>query len=146
MGRKVISGGHGKEGRVFVNGQEMCVEEWSGSEIAVEEEVTNSCGAGFEDFEYGTTHFEGSFTAIWDAQVNIYDDPPDLRAANVVALQLYINSDSNTPDGPFWDFPTVGISSVEHTTPAKGAVKYTVNFKSKGSYTRPTGVVSSSGV
>lgn len=138
MGRATISGAQGKHGRAFFNGTELCITEWSLQEIAEEDDTTNSCSAGYDEYEYGNVHLEGSITADWDADYNSIASVPNLRAGTKITdVKLYINatSGSGNEDGPYSHMPSCGINNVSITVPAKGKVSYTCNVKSDGEYT-----------
>lgn len=145
MGRKVVSGHSGRTGRVYINGSELCVTSQKWKEVADEEEVTNSCSAGYAQFEYGNRHVEGSIEADWDIAANPFLDPPLLRAGFEYSMKLYIHSDpGTTPSGPYLDIGIADPSGyakfndIDVTVPAKGKVSYSFSFKSSGPYTLPT--------
>lgn len=147
MGRKVVSGHSGFTGRVFINGSELCVEEQNWTEMAEEENVTNSCSAGFEQYEYGNRHVEGSVKGTWDVAANPFDDPPQLRAGGEYSVRLYIHSAPGVgnQNGPNLFMGSCKFNDIKITVPAKGKVMYDFNFKSNGQYSLPTGSESSSG-
>ena len=141
-----ISQNKGRTGRVFYDGTELCVTNWEGTHSAEEEDTTNSCSAGFSEFGYGTEMVEGSVSADWLTSMNIYDDPPNIRAGEFAALLLYIHSYPNSnggPSGPFFSFEA-GINNVRISVPAKGKVSYSFDFKSNGIVTFPVGGESAS--
>ena len=143
MGRKAINGHKGYTGRVFVDSQEFCVEQWQGTHTVEFEDTTNTCSGGGTDQEPGAETFEGSLSGTLDITDNPYNDPPNLDPGNTVGLKLFLHSSADAGgDGPFFQF-SANIISSEWTVPAKGKVGFVINFKSKGAITKPTGEVSS---
>ena len=147
MGRKQVGGHAGMAGSVFVGGNELCVTNWSLSEMATEEEITGSCSGGFEEYEYGPKHAEGSVTADWDVTRNPFDNPPDFNPGQKYAIKLYLFASPGVgnENGPYWDLYSCGISNITVTCPAKGKLTYEFSFKTSGSYAQPTGNLASSG-
>jgi hypothetical protein len=138
MGRKVVSGHGGKMGRTFINGNEFCNTSYNYVEMAEEEDTTNSCSAGFNEYEYGNRHIEGSMEADWDIGANPFIDPPELRAGQEYAFIGYIHSQPGaTPSGPRLEMDKMKINNVRVSVPAKGKVTVSFNFKSSGNYTLP---------
>lgn len=134
MARQIMSGGaNGKSGKVFVRGTELCIKKWTVEEMAEEEETTNSCSGGFEEYEYGARHLEGSVEAHFDASRNHYDDPPLIRAGEKFPAIFYFNSAAGGT-GPSIQVGEIGVSQVSMSAGAKGIVEYSFNFKSSGSY------------
>lgn len=135
-----ISQHKGRTGRVFFDGTELCVTNWEATHSAEEEDTTNSCSAGFSEFAYGTEMVEGSVSADWLVTVNIFDDPPNIRAGTFAILKLYIHSypGVGNESGPFYTF-SAGINNVKLSVPAKGKVSYSFDFKSDGIVTFPVG-------
>ncbi len=140
MGRKVVSGHAGKAGRTFINGNEFCQTQYQYTEMAEEEEVTNSCSAGKNQYEYGNSHIEGSMTLDWDIGANPYNDPPELRAGGTYQLKAYIHASPGpgAEDGPYLQIDEMKINNVQVTVPAKGKVSVSFDFKSSGGYKLPT--------
>lgn len=140
MGAKAISGRSGKQGRVFINTLELCVEEWTLQEIAKEEDVTNSCSAGKEEYAYGTKHCEGTLRMTLDTTQHPLDSPPALIVGtDISTVTLYEHSvGTGTANGPRWIFTTISITSLNITCPASGKVLYEINWKSNGAYTNPS--------
>lgn len=140
-----ISQHKGRTGRVFVDSFELCVTGWEATHSAEEEDTTNSCSAGFSEFAYGTEMVEGSVSADWLVNVNIFDDPPNIRAGTFAILKLYIHSYSGSENesGPFYQF-SAGLNNVRLTVPAKGKVSYSFDFKSDGVVTFPVNAESAS--
>jgi len=144
MGSKAIAQSKGRTGRVFFDGMELCVTNWTATHTADEEDTTNSCSAGFSEFSFGTEMVTGSVTADWDVTVNIYDDPPNVRAGTFADLLLFVFSGPGvSTSGPFYSF-NAGINNVVITSPAKGKVTYGFDFKSNGKITFPVGGESAS--
>lgn len=147
MGQKAISGKNGKQGRVFIDAFELCVEEWNLTETAREEETTNSCSQGKEEYEYGTKHCEGTMSFTLDLSQHPLDNPPALVVGSTISdVTLYEHSTgSGTPDGSRWIFTSVAITSLTVSCPAIGKVRYEINWKSTGLYTNPSENAGSSG-
>jgi hypothetical protein len=138
MGRKVVSGHSGYTGRTFIHGSEFCQTKYDYEEVAEEEDTTNSCSAGKNEYEYGNTHIEGSMEADWDIGANPFIDPPELRAGQEYAFIGYIHSQPGaTPSGPRLEMDKMKINNVRVSVPAKGKVTVSFNFKSSGNYTLP---------
>ncbi len=146
MGRIVVSGNAGKMGRSFIDGNEYANTEYEYTEIAEEEEVTNSSSAGKNEYEYGNTHIEGSFSADWDAQQNPHVGPPSLTAGGRYTYKGYISSPPGLGNeaGPHLEMDLMVINNLRVTIPAKGKVNYSFDFKSSGDYTLPVGETASS--
>ncbi len=140
MGRKVVSGHGGKMPRTFIDGNEYCNTSYEFTEIAEEEETTNSCGAGYNEFEYGNKHIEGSIEANWDIGANPFNDPPTLRAGDAYTFKGYVHAASGAglESGPFLNMEEMKINNVKITMPSKGMVTVSFDFKSNGLYTLPT--------
>lgn len=142
MGRKVIDQAHGKTGRVFVDGQELCVISWSLSISREEEDVTNSCSAGNNEYEYGPEVATGTIEAIWDITFDPFSDPPALRNGNTSTIKLYVHSSPGVglADGPFW-LLIVKINGIKNGVTARAKVMYSFDYKSSGAgaITYPTG-------
>lgn len=139
MGRKLVGGHGGKLPRVFFNGSEWCIEEWNCEEIADEDETTNSCSAGFGEYEYGNKHLEGSFRSTWDIGQNPFQDPPELRAGGEYRFLGYLHSSpgAGLADGPKYELDTMKLNNVRVNAPVKGKLEVTANFKSSGPYSYP---------
>lgn len=146
MGTKAIGGANGKHGRVFIGALEICVTDWELTEIAQEEDVTNSCSGGKREYEYGIRHCEGSMTMDMDLSQHPLDNPPNLNAGQKVGstaapVKLYEHVTTGTPSasaGPRWEFESMGITSVNVSVPAAGRVTYKINWKSSGTYRNPS--------
>ena len=146
MGRKVVSGHGGYMPRTFINGNEFCNTSYNYTEMAEEEETTNSCSAGKNEYEYGNSHIEGSIEADWDIAANPFIDPPELRAGQEYAFLGYIHSapGAGAQSGPKLEIDKMKINNVRVTAPAKGKVTVSFDFKSSGPYTLPTQLSDSS--
>lgn len=133
MGRKVIDQAHGKTGRVFVNGNEICVTSWNITVTMEEEETTNSCSAGNNEYEYGAEVASGTVEAQWDITVNPFDDPPYIHNGITVTLKLYVHSAAGVglADGPFW-LIIAKINGIKNGVTAKQKVMYSFDYKSSG--------------
>jgi len=146
MGTKAIGGANGKHGRVFIGALEICVEEYNLTEIATEENTTNSCSAGKEEFAYGTKHVEGSMTLTLDLSQHPLDNPPAILTGTFIGstanpVRFYEHVATGVPAanaGPRWEFESLGIGQTEVTVPAQGKVMYKFNFKSSGTYRNPS--------
>jgi len=142
MGRKVIDQAHGKTGRVFYNGNEMCVTSWNISVQKEEEEVTNSCSAGFNEWEYGPEVATGTIEAQWDITTDPFSDAPAIRNGDNATLKLYVHSLAGVglADGPFW-LILAKINGIKMGVQAKQKVMYSFDYKSSGagSITYPSG-------
>lgn len=142
---------NGKSGRFFVGSPlgEICIEEATLTEMAQEEDTTNSCSAGKEEFAYSTKHCEGTGTMTLDLAQHPYDSPPSIRAGTKVPARFFEFSDPATVDpdgsGKFWDFTAIGISQITVTWPQHGKVTFEFTWKSSGAYTNPDENVGSSG-
>ena len=145
MGRKIVSGHAGYLPRAYLNGNEFCNTSYEVTEIAEEEDTTNSCGAGFNEYEYGNKHLEGNMELDWDIGANPYIDPPELRAGQEYAFKGYVHSQPGaTPSGPVFEVDKLKINNVRAGMPAKGKVTVRFDFKSSGLYSLPTQVSDSS--
>lgn len=147
MGRKAISGAAGKHGRLFLDGNEFCAEDWDIREIGEEEDTTSTCSAGQAEQEFGVTQLEGTINYTWDVTNNPFDNPPNLKVGEKLTALLYVHAlpGVGLQDGPFYSF-TLHVTQHSLSVPVKGKVAGTVEFKSHGSYTLPTGDSNSSGV
>ena len=149
MGRKVLGGATGKHGRVFIAEQEFCVTSWNVSEVADEEDTTNSCSGGNAEQEYGVTQLEGSIEADWDITASPMRTPPTLKAGSKHSdCYLFIHAGT----GDLTSILAAGtpsyqlgmqINNVSVTNPARGKVTYSFDFKSFGTYSLPTQSMSS---
>lgn len=141
MGRKVVSGHEGHLPKAFINGNEFCHTSYEYTEVAEEEDTTNSCGEGFNEYEYGNKHIEGNMEADWDIGANPFIDPPELRAGREYAFVGYIHSQpasAGSPTGPRLEMDKMKINNVRVGVPTKGKVTVRFDFKSSGRYTLPT--------
>ena len=139
MGRKVVSGHGQKMGRCFIDAIEVANTSWNVSEIAEEEETTNSTSQGYNEYEYGNKHLEGSIEMDWDISLNPFVGPPVLASGGEYAFNGYIHAaagDGNE-DGPQFQIDKMRINNLRVTIPAKGKVTFSFDFKSKGPYNIP---------
>lgn len=145
MGTKAVGGASGKHGHViFYNSGvggfgsfELCVTDWSLTEQAQEEDTTNSCSEGKREFEYGAKWVDGKFTLDLDLSAHPLDDPPNLKAGQLVDATVYLHehtTDPATVSGSVWQLDSFRVMSVEVTTPAANKVTYVINFKNSGTY------------
>lgn len=141
MGDKAVGGANGKQGRAFVDTNfEICVEEWNLTETAREEEITNSCSQGKEEYEYGTKHLEINFIFTLDLSQHPFDDPPELEVGNAVSeMFLFEHQAPGAIPSPYpaWYIPNSRVVSCSVSCPAIGKVRYELNLKSVGLYYRP---------
>ena len=147
MGRKVVAGDFGKIHRMFLAGNEFCVEDSDIQETANEEDVTNSCGAGFAEQEFGIGRLEGTLNATWDVSANAFNDPPALRVgAKFAGSRLYVNSTGGVglEDGPYFLLTLQIASGLRVAFPVRGKVALTIPFVSFNSYTLPQSEISAS--
>lgn len=142
----MVSGHEGKTGRSFIDGNEYCNTQYSVKEVAEEEETTNSCSAGHNEYEYGNTHLEGSVEADWDVGVNPFSDTPVLRAGQEYDFKAYVHSlpGVGLANGPNW-IMNMKVNNVEVMVKSKGVVTVKFDYKSTGPYSYPSGSDSSSG-
>ncbi|MBK9285005.1 MAG: hypothetical protein IPM51_11920 [Sphingobacteriaceae bacterium] len=134
MGRKVVAGANGKTGKVRIGSTELCVTEWNATEMADEEDTTNSCSDGYNEQEYGNKRVEGSISADWDATVNPVASAPTIRAgAELTDARLFVETDG-TFTGVRCHFPLINVNDIRITVPSKGKVSFSFNFKNKGAY------------
>lgn len=139
MGRKIVSGHEGYTGRSFVGNNEFCHTSYEVEEVAHEEETTNSCSEGKDEYEYGNTHLEGSMELDWDIGANPYNDPPELRAGRAYNFLGFVHSaPGEPPSGPRFEIDNMKINNVRTRVPAQGKVSVSFNFKSSGAYSLPT--------
>lgn len=147
MGRKIVQGFEGKMHRVFLEGNEFCVEDGDIQETANEEDTSNSCGAGYAEQEFGIKRLEGSLKATWDASVNPFTAPPDLFVgAKYEDSRIYVHSSAGVglEDGPYFVLTLQVASGLKVTFPTRGKLSVEFSFYSFGSYTLPTSEVSAS--
>jgi hypothetical protein len=145
---KYVSGNANKQGRLFLDGNEFCAEDWEITESADEEETTNTCSAGQEEFMTTTRRLEGTINYTWEASNNPMDNPPNLGAGTEhpsTRLYLHASPGVGNQDGPFYEL-NMKILSHRVAVPVKGKVAGTITFKSTGPYILPTGEDSSSGL
>lgn len=140
MGLKAISGKNGKQARVFIGSWELCVESWTLREMVREEETTNSCSQGKEEYEYGTKHCEGTLSFTLDLSAHPLDNPPALITGSKISnVTFYEHSTgSGTADGSRWIFTEIAITELSVDAPAIGKLKYEINWKSTGLYSNPS--------
>ncbi len=149
MGRKVLGGAQGRHGRLFIGQQEFCVTSYNVTETADEEDTTNSCSAGNAEQEYGITQLEGSIEADWDISASPYRTPPAISGGSRHANSyLFIHAETGdletltAGESPFYKL-TMDINNIAITNPARGKITYSFDFKSNGSFLRPTQSMSS---
>lgn len=151
MGTKAVQHANKKSGRFFFGTplSEVCIDEATLTEIAQEEDTTNSCSAGKEEFDYSTKHCEGTFTFTLDLSQHPYDSPPALRAGSKIPATFFEYSDevlvAPTGNGKRWVFTAIGISQMTITWPQHGKITYEGTWKSSGAYTNPDESAGSSG-
>ena len=134
MGTKAVSGASGKTGRVKIGATVLCVTEWSATEMADEENTTNSCSDGYDEQEYGNKHVEGTINADWDTTADVIESAPTLRAgARLTDARLFLHDDGNY-GSKRCHFPLLDVTEIAFTVPAKGKVSYNFSFKSYGPY------------
>jgi len=139
MGRKIVSGHGGKMARTFMNGQEFGNTSYQYTEMAEEEDTTDSRSAGFNKYEYGNKHIEGSMEMDWDIGQNPFLDPPQLISGEAYRFLGYVHATAGAglEDGPKLEVDELKINNVRVTCPAKGKVTVSFDFKSSGPYSLP---------
>lgn len=140
MGRKITSGYNGKMGRLFIDGNEFCAEDWDIAEESDFEDVTNTCGAGAEEEESTFKRLSGNINYTWDVANNPHADPPNLSVGTKhPETKLYVNSTPGVglEDGPYWEL-TLQVRRHSNAIPVKGKVSGTIEFRSYGTYSLPT--------
>ena len=140
MGTKVVSGASGKTGRIFIAGQELCVEDWNIQETGTEVETTSTCDAGKKTQEIGNQQLVGTISATWDISANPLATPPNMNVGvKHAATKMYLHSTAGVglEDGPVWTLK-MHILDSDTSVPVDGKVTITWNFKSHGSYTLPS--------
>lgn len=140
MGRKIVSGHAGCLPRTFISGSEFGNTKYEYEEVCEEEDTTCSADAGYNHFEYGNRHIEGSMEADWDIGANPYGDPSFLRAGEEYTFKGYIHSPPGVgaESGPKLEMDMMKINNVKVSLPTKGKVTVSFNFKSSGPYSLPT--------
>jgi len=145
MGTKAVGGASGKHGRVIFSNSDtfgqfdLCITEWSLTEQAEEVDTTNSCSAGRREFDYGARWIEGRFNLDLDLAAHPLDDPPNLKAGELVNATVFLYEHTTaigsiTGDS-VWTLSAFRIMSVEVTVGAANKVTYVINFKNSGDYT-----------
>jgi hypothetical protein len=140
MGRKAVSGSGGRMPRTFINGSEFCNTSYEYTEVAEEEDTTCSGSGGYNEFEYGNKHLEGSIQADWDMASNPYVDPMFLRSGEEYRFLGYVHSNAGVgaETGPRLEMDKMKINNVKISLPSKGKITVSFDFKSSGAYTLPT--------
>lgn len=145
MGTKAIAQANGKTGRVFLDGNELCVTQWDITVVAEKFDVTNSCSAGYAEYAYGTEEATGTIQADLDTTVTPFDSVPNIRTGVELALKLYLLATPGVglEDGPYWSF-NASIDQVNMVNPSRGKITYNFTYQSQGAITWPTGDISAS--
>ena len=141
MGRKAVSGAGGKMGRLILDGNEFCAEDFDVQEVGDEQDTTNTCGGGQGEQEIGVTHLEGSINYTWDVANNPFATPPNLSVGSKHGnsrLYLHASAGVGLEDGPYYGL-TLHVLNHQNSVPVKGKVSGTIQFKSYGAYTLPSG-------
>lgn len=150
MGRKVLGGAQARHGRTFIGESEFCITAFNITETADEEDTTNSCSAGNAEQEFGIQQLEGSVEGDWDITASPYRNPPDIfGGSRHPDTYFFINApptvdlDALIADGsPFYKL-TADINNIAVTNPSRGKVTFSFDFKSSGSFDRPSQSLSS---
>jgi hypothetical protein len=140
MGRKFVSGHEGRMPRTFISGNEFCNTKYEYTEVAEEEDTTCSGSAGFNEFEYGNRHIEGSMEMDWDAGDNTYTHDPSFPVAgNEYAFVGYLHAPSGVGNeaGPKLEMDKMKVNNVKISAPSKGKITINFDFKSSGRYSLP---------
>jgi hypothetical protein len=102
-------------------------------------DVTNFEGAGYADW-IGTI-IEGEYKiddSDWDATSNPYDSPTNFQPCQIVSISAFIWKTT----GPYWDMPNALCLGAPNTARVREAMKISsVSFKTKATFTAPTGSV-----
>ena len=123
----------GKNGNVTVDGTNVNIEEWDVTDTSNEEETTHSGSNGFMEGIPTILSATGSFKGTWDANANPYDDPPALVPGTFLT-NLVLNFDGSAS----WSFPKAFVQNAQVTNNVRGKIEWVVNFRSDGTFSRPT--------
>ncbi len=140
MGRKVVSGHEGRMPRSFLGGSEFGNTKYEVTEVCEEEDTTCSRSAGYNEFEYGNRHLEGSMELDWDIGQNPYVDAPTLRAGEEYSFVGYVHAPAGVGNeaGPKFEMDLFKMNNVKTSLPSKGKISISFDFKSSGRYVLPT--------
>lgn len=147
MGLKAISGKNGKHGQFFITDSatfgtvQICVEEWTLRELIREEETTNSCSQGKEEYEYGTKHCDITIRFTLDLSQHPLDDPPGFTVGSTLPGTVYLTEHSTAAfqSDEVWQFPvgSLKVTELSLSVPAIGKVLYEISLRSSQNYIRP---------
>lgn len=125
-------------GRVQAAGVNLKLQKWSVKDHSEDQDTTNFESGGYIEGIGGVTGADVSFSGDWDAGKNPYDNPPALIPGTVIAnCYLYINK----LETQYYLFGGLRIIDCTVETQVPGKATYSVNAKSDGTFTRPTGSV-----
>jgi hypothetical protein len=110
---------------------------WSIDPKVEEHRTDNTGGQGFSDRIGGINDCTFVIETDWDADANPMDDPPGLRAGNVLTnLRLHFDEEAASP---YWSFPKAIILGTPVNCMIDAVCHITANGANKGIYYRPTG-------
>jgi hypothetical protein len=114
----------------------ITAKKWTVRMEADELDTSNFEGAGFKDRITGLIGCDVTVELDLDAAVNYFEATPGwVPGTTVATLKLYLNDTS----GSFWDFPSVRFISCDVSADVKGLLTASYSFKTKGTFTDPTG-------
>lgn len=111
---------------------DLLVTSWKMTDEAVELDVTTVGSGGYHALTTGKRSGSGEAEAIFDGDIN-YGTPPCLKSGSSGSFILAISTDIGSPtiEG------TCVVTSCDYTHDLDGVFKYSVKFKTSGTYTVP---------
>lgn len=122
----------GYSGSVIVGGSTFCVTEWSVSESAEREEVTDSCDGDVRTYATRSPTIEGTAKGYWDTASIPTSASNNIYAGVSATIVCRLGS-----SGKAYSIPAT-ITNANCSNPVNGFVTYEITFVNTAAYTRPS--------
>lgn len=132
----------GYNGRVVIEGSELCATKWSVNTKVDEIDTTSFCDNGFVSWMGAAADADITIEGILgtgadEDPINVLAlrDLGDLRVGSDAMIEIFPNDDANA--AAEWSFPTALITSIAMEGAPRDVVRYTVTAKGNGVWTEP---------
>ena len=124
----------GYNAKAYVEGSLLCVTRWSVNDRVDELDVSNMCSKVMKVIA-GVQEADISIEGHWDDTEDPFGVAKNFTPGQTVDIELYPDIEEFATAK--WDFPTARIVACSMEADARGTVRYAINAKSDGAYTRP---------
>ncbi len=125
----------GKNARVSVGGNFLCVVKWTINGKVDELDVSCTESGGFAEYKGGVQEADVTLEGFWELNEHdpAFNIMPNVNQAVVIAIDV-VNA-----VGSVWTFPALFISGVTIDAEVRGMVKITITGKGNGLFFYPGG-------